>query len=498
MVGGQMLCERYYRVHLTKFDHMVFDAMVPQNHFVRKSLELIPMPRQFRSSLTAVPVVVVACLSFAQAAQWKVSSPADVTQASESARPGDEIIIADGRYSNWHVHLACRGTVDGPIVVRSETRHQAVFTGVSSFELSGQHIVISELAFEGCRLDRSPIAFSNAKFCRVTECRFGGSKGRAPVVRFQGHAAHNKLDHCTFTNTEGRCVQVKITEDSATDGPPTSNHIERNLFRDVPPKGGNGRETIQIGSNQREFGHIESQTVVEGNVFLRCNGETEIISNKSSSNIYRGNLFKDCRGELTLRGGANCLVEGNRFEACDGGIRVLGTDHRVIQNVIVGVGDTGIRLGFGHTRDQGGLNQAAGNCLVANNTIVDARRAGLWLGSVPSRQGIDDRPVAPYGNRVVNNIISGETGVLLRNDRSPKNVVERNLLHATGDAHVGNPGNATILGDPRFVNQNVGDYRLRKESPASGAALQLLSDGGTANIGASGNASEPWKDLSFK
>ncbi len=70
-----------------------------------------------------------------------------------------------------------------------------------------------------------------------------------------------------------------------------------------------------------------SGTIVENNVFDRCDGEVEIISNKSNGNIYRGNLFLRSRGALTLRHGDDTLVEGNVFRGdgkdFTGGIRVI-------------------------------------------------------------------------------------------------------------------------------------------------------------------------------
>ncbi len=447
----------------------------------------------FSKRTAAILVAVVAlCVPFARAAEWDVSSVKAFERAVDSAEPGDEIIIADGAYSNWKVSVGCRGTEKRPIVVRAENEHKAVFSGVSSFRIGGQHVVVRGLAFEDCELELSPISFGNARYCRVTDCRFTDLGGRVSVVRFEGRAEHNRVDHCEFKDIVGRSVQVKINEDSVKDGPPLSNRIDHNLFQDVPPKGSNGRETIQIGQDQKLYGHIESRTLVENNVFLRCDGEIEIISNKGAANTFRGNLFKDCKGELTLRGGERCLVEGNRFEGCNSGIRVLGTKHRVIENVIIGAKDAGIRLGFGHTREQGGLNQAAGGCLVANNTIVGAGEIGIWLGAVPSQGGISERPFAPHDNRIVNNIITGTSGTLLKIDRSPANVVEHNLLFAKGEAEVGDSGAEAVLADPLFKDETASDFRLKPASPAVGAGIAFGPDG-SANIGATGKAAEAWE-----
>src|SRR5205085_451321 len=71
----------------------------------------------------------------------------------------------------------------------------------------------------------------------------------------------------------------------------------------------------------------------------------EIISSKSCENVYRFNTFLDCAGMLTLRHGNRCLVEGNFFlghhKHGAGGIRVIGEDHKIINNYFEAVDQGG-------------------------------------------------------------------------------------------------------------------------------------------------------------
>jgi len=372
---------------------------------------------------------------------------------------------------------------DKPVVIRPEHSDGATFSGETSFQITGKDVVMRGLAFLDCRLTASVIALDGAVNCRVTACRFEGASGKAPVVGISGQAADNRVDHCTFIRPEARSVQVIINETSA----PVRSRIDHNLFQDVPPIGGNGRETIQVGQSQPKWGRVEPLTVVEHNEFIRCDGEAEVISNKSSRNTYRHNLFKDCKGELVIRGASHCLVEGNRFENCSGGIRLSGTHHRVVDNVIAGSKGTGIRLQYGMTVELGGLYQAVGHCLIAHNTVVNAGRAGILVGDGRDRdwgeKGIANQ--APYENRFVNNVIAGKAGTLLVVDRAPENRVERNLFYATGEATVSEAGAQPRFADPLFVHPATGDYRLRPESPALGTGLALAPDGEASDIGAS-------------
>ena len=62
------------------------------------------------------------------------------------------------------------------------------------------------------------------------------------------------------------------------------------------------------------FSNVNNFTLVENNVFDKCNGEVEIISVKSGSNTLKGNTFIESRGTLTLRHGNGNKILENVFE----------------------------------------------------------------------------------------------------------------------------------------------------------------------------------------
>ena len=80
-------------------------------------------------------------------------------------------------------------------------------------------------------------------------------------------------------------------------------------------------------------------------MFKHCNGEPEIITSKSSNNIYRYNLFFESEGALTLRHGNATHVYGNYFIGNNlrrtGGIRVIGEDHEICRNYFHGLAGAG-------------------------------------------------------------------------------------------------------------------------------------------------------------
>ncbi len=280
----------------------------------------------------------------------------------------------------------------------------------------------------------------------MTECSFENSTqvGGTALVSFRNGAHDNRVDHCRFVNTRYRSVVVAVDDKSLEIGPPVRNRIDHNLFQDVPPLNANGAETIQIG--QRAFPHsdLRPETIVEDNEFVRCDGEAEIISVKTTGNIIRNNVFRDSRGEVVMRHGHNNTVTGNRFEGGSGGIRISGHGHVVTGNTITGCRGTGIRLYFG-TPD---LKHPASylpvyDCVIADNTITDCGVAGLLVGDNknahtenPKWAGppwfwvpVMDCTVAPAKNRIAKNTITGKPGKLIKIDDAPNNLIEGNTLN---------------------------------------------------------------------
>lgn len=419
-------------------------------------------------SLTSAGVASTMVAPRLAAAQGTVDSMESFSKAIRQAKAGDTIVIANGRYKGWSTDLECKGTAKRPITIRPESAGGVVFTGRCQFSMTGSYITLDGLRFEACDFKGNLLEFKRSDHCQIVNCVFensGGAKGAA--IGISPGSQNNSITDCRFTNIAARCVNLTMNDDIYKYGVPTGNIIRGNHFQDIPRAGKNGRETVKIGTNQPTYGHVVVAAIVEDNTFIRCNGEAEIISNKCAGNIYRRNLFNQCDGELVMRGGQKCLIEGNRFFGGKGGIRLCGTGHTVKDNLIVNSQDTGIRLYFGQTKEQSGQYQAAGQCLITNNTIVNAKRAGILVGD---RRGADNgkgiQNVAPQGNRLLNNIVTGSTGDLFLVDHAPGNHVAGNLFFLQGDAVVTSPGDNAIYGDPLFRDPERGDYRLSEGSPA--------------------------------
>ncbi|MCQ6958687.1 polysaccharide lyase 6 family protein [Mucilaginibacter aquariorum] len=360
---------------------------------------------------------------------YKVKTAEEFNKAAVSVLAGDEIVIANGNYSNWATTINCNGTVDKPIIIRAESSVKAMFSGEVRrpvFQITGTYIQIKGLKFEGCQLIKTKgadvvlIQMNAAKYCRITDCTFTKNTVDTqfmPIVVVSGRGEHNRVDHCQFTgNVNNQEIQVKVTANDVS----LYTLIDHNVFMDkdsVIWKGNNGGECVQIGQDPILLGNRYSYTTVRDNRFIHCNGEPEVISNKSSGNQYINNYFENCHGELVMRGGHECLVDSNTFAGGIGGIRVNGTGHTITNNSFKNL-PIAIRLMYGMAKGKidTGFYIAASDCIIKNNYIthcdtgilIGGSKNADWTGKFdtkryPSRT-IQD--VAPFNNHLDNNTIT--------------------------------------------------------------------------------------------
>lgn len=238
-----------------------------------------------------------------------------------------------------------------------------------------------------------------------------------PMVVVSGKGERNRVDHCHFAeNVDNQEVQVKITANDI----PLNTLIDHNEFSNkqkVSWANSNGGECIQVGQDPVLLGTQYSYTIVRENRFTACDGEPEVISNKSSGNSYIKNFFQNCRGELVMRGGHDCIIDSNEFKSGTGGIRINGTNHRVTNNLLSGL-PTGIRLMYGMSKGKTeiGFYVTPSDCVIKDNKIVNCTTGILigdsknadWTGKFdvaryPSRTMQD---IAPFNNKFDNNQVS--------------------------------------------------------------------------------------------
>ena len=410
--------------------------------------------RLCRKSLVFAALAVLAAGS-AAAAETLVRNQEEYREAVERARPGDVIMLANGTWRDFEILFTGNGEPERPITLTAETKGQVVISGQSNLRLAGSHLVVSGLVFrDGYTPTSAVISFRRTKgepanHSRVTETvidRFNNPERHEIDFWVLMFGRHNRFDH---NHVEGK-GNLGVTMAVRLDGEENQrNHhrIDHNYFGPRPILGSNGGETLRIGTSH--YSMSDSLTVVENNVFDRCNGELEIISNKSGGNVFRGNLFMESRGTLTMRHGNNAVVEDNVFLGNGvpntGGIRVINKGHVVRNNYLHGL--TGYRFGAAFTVMNGvpdsPLNRyhQVEDVLMENNSIIECDYVELGGGSD------EERSATPIDSTFRSNLVfnsDGENIIRVHDDIS-------------GIAFEGNASNAVadLLAESGFANSPI-------------------------------------------
>ena len=415
-----------------------------------------------RSTRIRIPVLLAltAALSFPTAVCaeiFRASSSAEAQRAIDRAKPGDEIALRDGIHTDFQVVLRGKGTDGNPIVLRAATPGKAILTGKVSIRIQGEGLVVRDMVFDQA-WGGTAVLFDRATRCLLTDCAFiecGDPRSTARhIVSFRNHSHHNVVERCLMQGNLSMGVGVSISKNNFSN---THNRIAWNYFKDIKRRSGNGQEAVQLGQST-PADHTAQHALVEHNLFERANGDAEIISNKSSYNILRYNTVRDCSAMLVLRRGYHTRVEGNYFFGGSGGIRAYGGFHQILNNYIEG-GSTGIYIPSGGVWNTGALGYPPFTCgVVAYNTIVNCRKAGIHVGE-PNTHPMTTIRLPLIENDFIGNLVVGREGELIRHDGSINSTWRGNLVYATGAAKPGYSSPGIQIADPK-LEQRDGIWRL--------------------------------------
>lgn len=195
-----------------------------------------------------------------------------------------------------------------------------------------------------------------------------------------------------------------------------------------PFSGDSDREAIIFGEGASQ--NIETEHLIEMNVFEDCDGEDEMISFKTSKNVFRHNTVRNCMGSVHIRFGHGSEIYGNVFTGDvvtdfsdaaytvhanyeSSGVVVYGTDHKIYNNhfenltggrtskhrlpIVLDSGDTDETTGNNHQRPRG--------VLIAHNTLVNCQY-GIGVGL--------NYKLPPQSCVLANNLLVGKSNSLFR------------------------------------------------------------------------------------
>ncbi|WP_049723887.1 polysaccharide lyase 6 family protein [Gilvimarinus polysaccharolyticus] len=354
------------------------------------------------------------------AKDYPVANFSEYQQVVSELEPGDRVLLNDGVWRDVEFVFSAQGTAAQPITLAAANPGKAIISGRSNLKLAGEHLVVRGLVFkDGYTPSDAVISFRTAKptddsdystiavNTRLTEVvidDFSNPDRYETDYWVSVYGKNNRIDHNHFSFKRNKGVTMAVRLDTVHSRE-NKHVIEYNYFGPRPVLGSNGGETLRVGTSH--YSLSDSLTTVAHNYFEHCDGEVEILSNKSSKNVIKNNVFFESRGTLTLRHGNGNLVEGNAFigNGVDhtGGIRVINADQIIRNNYLSGL--AGSRFGGGLVVMNGVPNSSINryhqvdNALIENNTLVNVDRIIFGAGSDEERSAIASN------SRFINNTI---------------------------------------------------------------------------------------------
>ena len=327
---------------------------------------------------------------------------------------GDEIIWANGVYKDQEIELnGFDGSEANPITLRAQKPGGVVLVGESQIRTSAKWWIIEGFHFDN--RDNAPTAYNPVQFrgsgnvgaehVRLTNCAFTSLDNKEKTSKWiLIYGRFNQIDHCHFSGKPNKGALITVELGGLAAGQSAEHLIQWNYFADVAKNEGSDNETIRVGFSGDQ--NRAARCVVEHNLFLRCNGENEIISNKSSHNRYSANTFRQCNGALVLRHGHHATVNGNFFlgdGAQDaGGIRINDSHHRIFNNYMQDLTGTtwnaALSIEGGKKTSGGDSNgyQAVDDVKIVHNSIINCAKS-IFLNNKHGKQ----KPTGVFANNLV-------------------------------------------------------------------------------------------------
>jgi len=409
------------------------------------------------------------------------SNPQELASAIASSGPGDTVVMTNGTWTDVVISFYAQGAEGDSITLRAETPGQVILNGNSRLKIGGSYLKVDGLWFDqGALRSGHLIEFRRSSsrlttHSRLTNCTITDYNPPSYLTEYKWvsiYGAHNRVDHCHFAGKSHDGATVVVWLRDPPNDSPVWHRIDNNYFGHRPELGKNGGETIRIGTSSRSM--QDAYVTVEHNLFEECDGEIEIISNKSGNNIFRHNTFLRSSGTLTLRHGNEASVYGNYFlgegKSGSGGVRIIGERHKVYNNYFQDLRGTGYRsaLAVVNGVPNSPLNRyfQVKDVVVAFNTFVDVEETFVIGAGKSSEQSL-----APDGLQIANNLVETRNGPIVEYEDAPLNITYASNVFFGAESGIGQV-DGILIADPSLIrDQDV--WRLSSTSVAVGAATAI-------------------------
>lgn len=372
--------------------------------------------------------------------------------AIANAKPGDDIILANGTWKDVQIKFIGEGTEKKPITIKAETAGKVFIEGVSDLKFGGKYLVVDGLHFRnGYSPSNAVVEFNIDKETIGYHCTFTNSviedfnkPSRDKADRWvQLRGRHNTLSNCYIAGKTNRGPTVRV-DLAGIEHINNYHQIINNHFGPRPPKGGPSGETLQIGNSFTSMS--PSYTMVANNLFEECNGEVEIISSKTNFNEFRNNVFYKSEGSLVTRHGNYVTIDGNYFIGDGvnenyGGIRIINTGHWVTNNYFFNIIGENFRspLAVMNGIPKSPLNRynQVTDVVVAYNTYINCKSPWQFgVGTNISQKDVlpksEIRSARPLRTTVANNVIyndKGDSQPIIEHDKADGVTFKSNVIN---------------------------------------------------------------------
>ncbi|MDM1296219.1 alginate lyase [Sphingobacterium sp. N143] len=402
-------------------------------------------------------------------------------------QPGDTVMMKSGEWTDQELIFDAQGTSQQPIVLRAEQPGAVMMSGTSSVSIRGKWLVVSGLVFQnGFTSGKNVVDFtSSSSNCRLTNTAIVDYNPPTATTDYRWvsiNGSSHRIDHCYLKGKSHQGPTMVVWGTSK----PMKHRIDHNFFGERAAVPDNGGETIRLGTS--DWSMTDAFTTIEDNIFQRCNGETEIISNKMGADTIRNNFFHESQGTLCLRHGNGSAVYGNYFVGNGiketGGIRIIGEDHLVYNNYFQNMAGTGQRAALVlmdgvPNSPLSGYFQVKRVQVVAN-TMINCKQSF----DIGSGKGGSNRTLPPMDGHIANNVVLQiPQSILLTFTDQPLNFVyQGNIVF---DVPTGQqlPAGFVRL-DPQYAITTDGIYEPTSSSQVLGAFVGNYPFAAAADAGA--------------
>ena len=329
-------------------------------------------------------------------------SAADANDKLSKAAAGDTIVMQNGIYNDADIRVTGQH-----VTFMAQTPGKVYFEGNSLLSVNGTYNHVQGFVWRNGGKDlqkKSVITFSKASaYCIVSDCTiddYNNADYNIDNKWVSLNGTYNTFTRCLLKDKRnlGATLTVWLEQDREAHHIISYNYF---LGRHNGPNADNGLESMRVGDSKTSG--VNAHCVVAFNRFEACDGEIEIISNKSCYNSYLNNTFVNNDGGLTIRHGTHALCKGNYFDGAAKkgayGIRFIGTGHVAVNNLFYNLnGAAGSSFKAPVTIVNGIVNSIASgyfqvkHAVVENNLFINCATPCIRAGAFSKRDNMIEGP----------------------------------------------------------------------------------------------------------